>query len=70
MPVSVTPPWLGLLTPPAEGDAGGRRKDLARHAKGMWASPVELDEWYALWTTFYVGDDAYMALKIESGVIE
>jgi hypothetical protein len=44
--------------------------DLARHAKGMWASPIELDEWYALWTTFYVGDAAYMALGIESGVIE
>jgi hypothetical protein len=44
--------------------------DLARHARGMWASPIELEEWYAVCTTFYVGNDAYLALSLAGGRIE
>jgi hypothetical protein len=44
--------------------------DLARHARGLWASPIELEEWYAVCTTFYVGDDAYVALWLDGGVVE
>jgi hypothetical protein len=41
--------------------------DLARHARGLWASPIELEEWYAVCTTFYVDDDAYLALSVGEG---
>lgn len=44
--------------------------DLARHARGLWASPIELEEWYAVCTTFYVGDDAYLAVSLADGEVE
>jgi hypothetical protein len=44
--------------------------DLARHARGLWASPIELEEWYSVCTTFYVGDDAYLAVGLAAGMVE